>query len=289
MTSALSELVNILTLEKIGDDLYLGVGSKNDGADATYGGHLLGQATKAAIETVESGKNIHSLHAYFLSGGIPGEAITYFVERLRDGRSFCSRRVVAMQKNKKLLELNASFCVKRVGLKFSVDAPEDFHSLPSPESLPRYKDLMLRQDPMPFREDWALEERGVDVRVVNAPWGSAGLSDRKGIRMWIRLDGQLKLDAATHAAILAYQSDESLADNVLTPFGLTWGSTGVFLVSLDHSMWFHDVIDLNSWYFVEQWPVYTGSERGVASAHVWNAKGNLVASFTQEALVRFNG
>ena len=289
MTNALSELVNILTLAKIGDDLYLGVGSKNDGADATYGGHLLGQATKAAIETVESGRDIHSLHAYFLSGGTPGESITYLVERLRDGRSFCSRRVVAMQKKKKLLELNASFCVKRAGLNFAVDAPEDFPNLPSPESLPRYKDLMSKQDPIPFREDWALEERGVDVRIVNAPWGDAGLSGRKGIRMWIRLDGQLKFDAAIHAAILAYQSDESLADNVLSPFGLTWGSAGVFMVSLDHSIWFHDVIDLNSWHFVEQWPVYTGSERGVASAHVWNAKGNLVASFTQEALVRVNG
>ena len=289
MTNALSELVNLLTLEKIGEDLYLGTGSKNDGADATYGGHLLGQATRAAIETVKSGRDIHSLHAYFLSGGIPGESITYFVERLRDGRSFCSRRIVAMQKNKKLLELNASFCIKGDGLNFSVDAPEDFSSLPSPESLPRYKDLMLKQDPIPFREDWALEERGVDVRVVNAPWGGAGLSGSNGIRMWIRLDGKLEFDAATHAAILAYQSDESLADNVLTPFGLTWGSARVFMVSLDHSIWFHDVIDLNSWHFVEQWPVYTGSERGVASAHVWNSNGNLVASFTQEALVRVNG
>ena len=145
---------------------------------------------------------------------------------------------------------------------------------------------MLKQNPIPFREDWALEERGVDVRVVNAPWADAGLSDQKGIRMWIRADGKLNFDASIHAAILAYQSDESLADNVLSPFGLTWGSTGIFMVSLDHSIWFHDVIDLNSWHFVEQCPVYTGFERGVASARVWTARGNLVASFTQEALVR---
>lgn len=286
MTKVLSELVKILTLEKTGDDLFLGMGSKNDGADTTYGGHLLGQATRAATETVELDRNIHSLHAYFLKGGVPGEPITYSVERLRSGRSFCSRRVVAIQKNKKLLELNASFSTKRVGLEFSVDIPEDFHRLPSPDSLPRYKDLMLKQNPIPFREDWALEERGVDVRVVNAPWADAGLSDQKGIRMWIRTDGKLNFDASIHAAILAYQSDESLADNVLSPFGLTWGSTGIFMVSLDHSIWFHDLIDLNSWHFVEQWPVYTGFERGVASARVWTARGNLVASFTQEALVR---
>ena len=286
MTTALKELVNILTLERLEAYHFKGQGSKNDGAEGTYGGHLIGQSVAAAIETVNQDRTIHSLHAYFLSAGQPGEPIDYEVNGLRDGRSFCSRKVIGKQDGRVLIELNASFCKGKVGLKFSIAKPLDFDRLPSPEELPRYTELMATQDPLPFREDWALEERGLDVRIVNAPWSQRGVSKDGGIRMWIRADGELQSKPSLHAAILAYQSDESLADNVLNPFQLTWASPNVFMVSLDHALWFHRPVDLNNWHFVEQWPVCMALERGVASGYVWNNQGVLVASFTQEALVR---
>ena len=255
MTNALKELVNILTLERLETHRFKGRGSKNDGAEGTYGGHLLGQSVAAATETVVQDKTIHSLHAYFLSAGQPGEPIYYEVDVLRDGRTFCSRKVIGRQGSRVLIELNASFCEEKAGLNFDTTKSLDFDGLPSPEELPRYTELMAAQDPLPFREDWALEERGLDVRIVNAPRAERGSSKDGGIRMWIRADGELQSKPSLHAAILAYQSDESLADNVLTPFQLTWNSPNVFMVSLDHALWFHRPVDLNNWHFVEQWPV----------------------------------
>jgi len=221
-----------------------------------------------------------------LNAGQPGMPIEYQVERLRDGRSFCSRRVRGLQEGRVLLDLNASFCLRSKGLIFEATRPEDFEYLPLPDDLPRYPELMAMQDTLPFREDWALEEHGIDVRVVNAPWAERGLSTDGGIRMWVRADGQLEENSAIHEAVLAYQSDESLADNVLAPFNLTWNSPNMFMVSLDHALWFHQPINFNCWHFVEQWPVSVGMERGVATGKVWNKEGILVASFTQEALMR---
>jgi acyl-CoA thioesterase II len=286
----LEELIDILRLEQTGEDCFVGRGSSGDGADGTYGGHFLGQATAAALLTVAREQTAHSLHAYFLRRGEPGLAIAYTVERVRDGVSFSSRRVRAFQNDRLLFELHASFTRQSAGgLTQHASAPEDFASLPAPTSLPRYSELMASHDPVPLPEEWALREHGIDVRVVNAPWAPRGPSTAGGIRMWIRANGQLPDDPQLHNAALAYQSDESLADSLLVPFGVTWGDEGVFCVSLDHAMWFHDVVDLNAWHFVEQRAVTVTNERGVGTGSVWSADGRLVASFTQEVLLRIAG
>jgi len=286
MSEALQDLIEILRPARLSQNKFRGRGSAGDGAEGTYGGHFLGQATAAALATIDDDRAVHSIHAYFLRAGRPGEPIDYAVEHTRDGRSFCTRRVIASQEGKTVFELIASFTVAAESEVFDASPPADFEQLPEPESLPGYHELMARQDPLPLPEEWALRDHGVDVRIVNAPWSADGPSARQGIRMWIRANGTAPADPRLHTSMLAYQSDESLADNMLVPFGVTWSSPGVFLVSLDHAMWFHRPIDMNQWHFVEQWPVTVARGRGVATGYVWSRERKLVASFTQEALMR---
>lgn len=285
MSEALEDLIEILSPKLCGVDQFRGKGSTDDGADGTYGGHFLGQATAAALATVPEDRAVHSIHAYFLRGGTPGLPIDYHVDRVRDGRSFSVRRVTASQDGKTAFELYASFSLAVEGAVFDAVVPADFDSLPEPESLPLYRDLMLSHDKVPLPEAWALREHGIDLRVVNAPWSPSGPSSAGGIRMWIRANGVAPAQPNLHAAMLAYESDESVSDNLLIPFGKTWGSPGVFFVSLDHAMWFHRPINLNEWHFVEQWPVIAANSRGVSTGQVWSRDCKLVASFTQEVLM----
>jgi len=288
MSEALDDLIELLDLEETGKGHFRGRGSHGDGAEGTYGGHFLGQAAAAALRSVGEDRALHSLHGYFLRGGRPGTPIDYTVERVRDGRSFSTRRVQAGQDGRLAFELTASFCAEDGGRELRADPPRDFHGLPRPESLPRYHELMASHDPVPLPGDWALREHGMDVRVVNAPWSPRGPSESQGIRMWIRANGRAPADPKLHAAMLAYQSDESISDNVLVPFGVTWGDPNVFFVSLDHALWYHRPIDLNRWHFVEQWPVVATRGRGLSTGQVWDENGVLVATFTQEALMRFD-
>lgn len=288
MTQGLTNLIEILSPRLIAEDKFRGQGSSNDGAPGTYGGHFLGQASAAALATVADDRAVHSIHAYFLRGGTPGEPIDYEVERVRDGGAFSVRKVKAIQDERTAFELTASFTVQSEGKEILAQSPPNFGELPEPESLPAYKELMQSLDPIPLPEDWALRDHGLDMRVVNAPWTPNGPSAAGGIRIWIKANGRAPDDPNLHAAMLAYQSDESLADNLLIPFGVTWGSERVFFVSLDHAMWFHRPIDLNEWHFVEQWPITATGSRGVATARVWSRDQKLVASFTQEVLMHID-
>lgn len=286
--AALDDLIAIVTLRTRDDGCFEGIGSRDDGFEATFGGHLLGQAVAAASATVDGDQTIHSCHGYFLRAGQPGLPYTLAVERIRDGRTFSSRRVVVSQAGTKTqFELLASFARAEGGPQLRASAPVDLASLPAPEALPRREELMRTLDPLPLPEAWALREYGLDLRTIAAPWAPEGPSAEGGIRLWARADGTLPDDPALHCALLAYQSDESLADNIAIPWGVTWGSPDVTFVSLDHAMWFHRPFDLNQWHLIDQQPVTVSHGRGVATATVWNAGGELVASFTQEALLRF--
>ncbi|MDH3684125.1 MAG: thioesterase family protein [Acidimicrobiia bacterium] len=285
--SALDQLVATVQVEAIGPDRFRGVGSHHDGVDATYGGHFLGQATSAALATVDDDRRLHSLHGYFLRAGRPGEPYVLEVERLRDGRSFCTRRVRVFQnQGKTQFELLASCARPEDGPQKAAAPPVDLDRLPRPEDLPNQRELMASLDPLPLPEDWALRDYGLDIRTVNAPWVPEGPSADGGIRLWVKAAGPLPADDHLQAAIMAYQSDESIADNIAIPWGATWGSPGVVFVSLDHSIWFHRPFDLNQWLFIDQRPITVGHGRGLATATVWNTDGELVVSFTQEALLR---
>ena len=289
MTGAVDDLITTVSVTEIGADRFQGVGSKNDGVDATFGGHFLGQAVSAALATVEPDRRLHSLHAYFLRAGRPGEPYQLEVERIRDGRSFCTRRVRVFQDEEKTqFELLASCTIDEEGPRYPARPPADFDSLPDPESLPTHHELMSGLDPLPLPEAWAQRDYGLDIRTVNAPWAPGGPSADGGIREWVRAVSPIPTDHHLQSAILAYQSDESLADNIAVPWGATWGSPGVVFVSLDHAMWFHRPFDLNDWLFIDQQPLTVGHARGRASATIWNRAGELVASFTQEALLRLS-
>lgn len=289
MSTALQHLVDLLTLEAIGPDRWRGLGSRDDGVDATYGGHMLGQATAAACASCPPERVLHSLHAYFLRGGQPGVPYEYAVDRVRDGRSFSTRRVSAWQNGRHVLELIASFSDGAAGPTLVAAPPVDFAALPAPESLTSYSELMHTLDPPPLPLEWARRPLAIDLRPVNAPWSPRGPSAAGGIRHWIRAVAPLPNDAALHRAAFAYQSDESLADCLLIPQGLTWGAQGMTFVSLDHAIWFHRRLDLNDWLFVEQWPGTSEHGRGLAHGRVWSRAGELVCSYTQEVLMRLEG
>ncbi len=291
---AVTDLIATVSVEPAGPDRFVGRGSRNDGVEATFGGHFLGQAVSAANATVDADRRMHSLHAYFLRGGRPGQPYVHQVERVRDGRSFCTRRVSTSQDEggATQFELTASFAVGEGGPSLAAEPPPDFARLPRPHSLPTHGELMAGLDPLPLPADWALRDYGLDLRTVEAPWrparADASPAATRGIRLWFRSAGPLPADHHLQAAILAYQSDESLADNVAAPWGATWGSEGVVFVSLDHAMWFHRPFDLNHWHFLDQRAVTVGHGRGLATAMVWNEAGELVASATQEALLRLS-
>ncbi len=289
MTPGLTRLVDLLTLEEVEPDRFRGAGSVDDGVEATFGGHFLGQAVAAAQATVDDDRRIHSLHAYFLRGGEPEVPFELEVDRVRDGRSFCTRRVRTTQGGGKLqFELLASFSVVEEGVVLDPEPPAGFADLPDPESLPTYRELMSRQDPLPLPESWALRDVGIDIRTMNAPWAPDGVFGHGGIRLWIRAEDALPGDPRLHASMLAYQSDESLSDCVAAPFGVTWGSPGVVFVSLDHALWYHRPFRMDEWLFVDQQAVTVGQARGRAEGTVWNTSGEMVASFTQEALLRLS-
>lgn len=280
------QLIDILCLQASGENRWRGIGSAGDGAEGTYGGHFLGQATAAALCGTETPWHINSLHGYFLRAGTPAEPIEYTVERLRAGRSFVHLRVSALQQEKLLFEMTASLTSAGHELAFAATPPPEFTSLPAPQAVMSYGELMRSLDELPLPAEWALKDHGLDQRPVYAPWCERGVSPRGGICHWIKAREELPQDPALHAAMLAYQSDESVSDNVLIPFDLTWNSPGMAFVSLDHAMWFHRTVNLNEWLYVEQWPEQVAEERGLAHGRVWRSNGELVASFSQEALVR---
>mgnify|MGYP001169493108 CR=1 FL=1 len=280
-------MTDLVKTSKVDKLLFAGTASSDDGSDTTYGGHLLAQASYSASQTVtDSEKRLHAISANFLRAGISGKKYTYEVEILSDGKSFSRRNVRAFQENRLVLQLVASFCREGDGLQFKAESPPDFSSIPMPESLPPYDVIMRSLNKVPFREDWAFRQHGFDRRIVNAPWTNDKFDLSDGIKMWIRADGHVDKLKNLHEALLIYQSDESLADNILVPFGLTWSSPEVFMVSLDHSMWIHQPIDVNDWLYIEQEPLISIFERGLAKAHVWNTAGILVSTFLQEALFR---
>ena len=283
-------MVNLIKTTKTEDLLFEGAGSYDDGSDTTYGGHLLAQASYSACQTIDDPKKrLHSLTANFIRAGESGKKYTYKVEVLSDGKSFSRRQVRGFQGDKQIMQLTASFCNEDGGLEFEAVSPKDFSSIPAPESILTYHELMQDLDEIPFRRDWAFRQHGFDRRIIQAPWANKKFDESIGIKMWVKAAGYIENAANLHEALLIYQSDESLADNILIPFGLTWSSPNVFMVSLDHSLWIHRPVDVNEWLYVEQEPIVAIYERGLSKARVWDANGVLISSFLQEALFRERG
>ena len=278
----ISELLDVLDLEERDDKGFVGLGSGHGGY-GLYGGHQIAQSIVAAYRSVGPERRLHSVHALFLRGGDGIQKIDYDVETIRDGRTFCQRRVTGSQNAKSIFDLTASFHTPEEGP--GVISPPPPQYLEKPENLPTFEECMMEVGPI-FGEEWSHGPRPVEYRIEHAPWSPTGPSETGGINFWFRARRPLSDEPEVHAGILAYMSDDCIADTLLVPHGRTWGTEGTMLVSLDHAMWFHAEARADEWIYVQQWPVEASGARGLAEARMWQ-NDRLVASVAQEALTRF--
>jgi len=281
VTAALDELIRLLDLEPIEVNLFRGV-SPDENRQRVFGGQVAGQALVAATRTVgDSDRFVHSLHAYFLRPGDPTVPILYEVDRIRDGRSFTTRRVVAIQHGKAIFNLQASFHVVEPGPDHQIPMPA---GVPEPETLPDFKTRMA-----PYRErmgPWYDRPRPIDIRHIDGDPFSRQGRPATGQRVWMRADGDLPEDPTLHACIVTYASDMTLLDTTVLPFGLSWESPGMQMASLDHAMWFHRPFRADGWLLYDQSAFSSGAGRGLAGGAIFSRDGTLAVTVVQEGLAR---
>jgi Acyl-CoA thioesterase len=282
MTAPIAEVLDLLNLEKIEENIFRGVSPK-DRLQRVFGGQVLGQALMAANRTVED-RLCHSLHAYFLRAGDPKVPILYEVDRSRDGASFTSRRVVAIQHGRPIFTLEASFQKDEPGYEHAFERPD----VPDPESLKCDDELraaIADEVPEEFRA-WALKPRPIETRPVDPrPYFKPGKRPPQEMA-WIRTAGALPDDPALHRSVAAFASDMSIIGTALLPHGIGWYDERVQLASLDHAMWFHRPFRIDDWLlFVQDSPSSYGA-RGFNRGLLFARDGALVASVAQEGLMR---
>lgn len=283
MKPVLRELVDLLALEPLEVNLFRGQ-SQNLGWGRVYGGQVLGQALSAASQTVPPERVVHSLHAYFLRPGDAERPIVYEVDPIRDGRSFTTRRVIAIQGGKAIFNLAASFQVQEGGLSHQADMPD----VPGPDGLLNESQLAAQvadKIPAPLR-DRALAGRPIEARVVE-PYNILRPRAAEPHRaIWFRAVSPLPDDPALHRYLLAYASDSHFIGTAMMPHGVSWLSPNMQVASLDHAMWFHRPFRMDEWLLhVIESPTAAGA-RGLVRGLWFDQKGTLVASNTQEGLMR---
>jgi acyl-CoA thioesterase II len=283
VTAALDELVDLLHLETLEVDLFRG-SSPPEQRLRVFGGQVAAQSLIAAGRTVADGQGrerpVHSLHAYFLRPGDPRIPILYQVDRIRDGGSFTTRRVAAVQRGEPVFHLSASFHVHEEGVSHQERMPR----VPDPETLPTWPEAMA-----PWRDllgDHFNRPRPIDVRHVGEPLRlpSEGAPRAPSHRMWLRADGALPNDPLLHTCMVAYASDLTLLDTIMLPHGLIW--TEGSQASLDHAMWFHRPFRADEWLLYDQHSPTAASARGLATGTLFTRDGTLVVSVVQEGLLR---
>jgi acyl-CoA thioesterase-2 len=283
MASPVQDLLKILDLEQLELNLFRGH-SPQTGWQRVYGGQVIGQALVAACRTLDvTARPPHSLHAYFLLGGDPKVPIVYEVERVRDGRSFATRRVVAIQHGEAIFIMSVSFHADEPGLTHQAPMPD----VPMPEELPTLADLKQRTLPMPEPVQRFYErERPIELRPVEFDRYMGRKIENGRFHLWLRASGRLPDDPAIHRCVLAYASDMGLLDSSLVPHGRTLFEKEFMAASLDHALWFHRPFRADDWLlYAHDSPNLSGS-RGFSRGLVFTRDGTLVASVTQEGLVR---
>ncbi len=285
MLAPLADLVQLLELEPLEVDLFRGA-SRDIGSPQVFGGQVLGQALAAAHATV-SGRDVHSLHAYFLRRGDFNAPIVYQVDRSRDGGSFSSRRVVAIQHGQQIFHMAASFHGVEKGLVHQLAMPD----VPPPESLPDLRELLEAQ-PVPLPpavQRFSGRNSPFEFRAVQAMGYPDPEPGPPRLDVWFRAVDSPGAQLALHACLLAYVSDYHLMTTAMRPHGYSLGSSGVVVASIDHAMWFHRPVRVDEWllYAIES-PAAAGA-RGFARASIYSQQGMLVASTAQEGLIRLAG
>lgn len=281
--STRGELLEVLDLEPLEVNIYRGT-NRDIGSGRVFGGQVLAQALVAARRTIEEDRDAHSLHGYFILPGDLEAPIVYFVDRLRDGRSFTTRRVTAIQHGRAIFNLSASFQVRESGPEHQVAMP----AVPAPDELVSELEQIRRQaDRIPVSLRGVLtQDRPLDFRIV-APQDPIDPARSEPVRhVWFRVIGELPDDILYHQAALAYASDYGMLATVLQPHGLGIRAPGLQVASLDHAVWFHRPFRADEWllYAIES-PAAAGA-RGFALGRVFTRAGTLVASVAQEGLTR---
>jgi len=284
MSRVLDELVQLLALERIEENLFRGP-SQDLGWGTVFGGQVLGQALSAAVQTVPADRHVHSLHAYFLRAGDVRKPIVYDVDRIRDGRSFTTRRVVAIQSGRPIMNMSSSFQIEEPGLEHADAMPE----VAPPESFPTERERIARQIgrlPAALQER-ARVERPFETRTSDPEgdlFAPTALPPRRMV--WTRTVDRLPDDPGVHRALLAYASDAMFVTVSLLPHAVNWLTPGIQIASLDHVIWFHQPFRCDEWllHAIES-PAAHGA-RGLVRGRIFTRDGRLVASTAQEGLIR---
>jgi acyl-CoA thioesterase-2 len=282
MQDAVDQLVAILDLEELEVNIFRGR-SPEENRQRVFGGQVAGQALVAAGRTVERGL-VHSLHAYFLRPGDPATPILYQVDRIRDGRTFTTRRVVAIQHGHAIFHLSASFQPEEPGPDHQIPMP----AAPDPDSLPTFEERMRKvADRLPKEaQQWMGRDRPIEVRAVvgGNPFRPTPRAPRQLV--WIRASGRLPDPLLLHQCVVAYASDMTLLDTATLPHAIAWNDPGYLMASLDHAMWFHRPFRADEWLLYAQESPSAHGARGFTTGHLFTRDGRLAVSVAQEGLIR---
>jgi acyl-CoA thioesterase-2 len=283
MQSVLADLIDLLALERLDRDLFRGR-SQDLGWHAIFGGQVLGQALSAAAQTVPAERPVHSLHGYFIRAGDVTRPIVYEVDRLRDGRSFTTRRVAAIQEGEPIFSLEASFQVDESGFDHQDPMPD----VPAPETLRSEREMAIAlADRLPESvRAIATAERPIEIRPVDPrnPLRPKVTAPQRSL--WYRTIDKLPDDPALHRYLLAYASDFSFLGTALDPHGVSWLTPGMQVASLDHVMWFHRPFRFDDWLLYAVDSASASGGRGLVRGRFFDRAGRLIASCAQEGLIR---
>ncbi|MCL6416985.1 acyl-CoA thioesterase II [Aestuariirhabdus sp. Z084] len=283
MSQQLNELLELLKLEKIEENLFRGQ-SQDLGFPNVFGGQVMGQALSAAKQTVDESRSVHSFHSYFLRPGDARKPIVYEVDCIRDGKSFTTRRVVAIQNGAAIFFMSASFQVEEPGFDHQSDMPQ----VAGPDNIPSKTDLYRQFQhliPETIREKMVCE-KPIEMRLLDPQ----NMIDPKVMEpqsfIWCRTNGEMPDDLRIHKYLLAYASDFDFLPVSLNPHGESFWKPHMQVATIDHAMWFHRPFRFDEWLlYVVDSPSASGA-RGLVRGQYYNQQGELVASTIQEGLIR---
>jgi acyl-CoA thioesterase-2 len=279
VSTPVQDLIALLDLEAIEVNIFRGAQPRENNPllQRVFGGQVAGQALVAAARTVDPSRHVHSLHAYFLRPGDMTIPILYEVDHIRDGKSFTTRRVVAIQHGRAIFNLQASFQVPETGYE---------HEAPMPVVTPPEETPTIEERLEAAGLQWMMHERPIDVRHVEAPVYLNRENGRSTQHVWIKAREPLPDDPILHTCVVTYASDMTLLDTALLPHGRTFGDTGLQMASLDHAMWFHRPFRADEWLLYSQHTPSASGARGLATGSIFRHDGTLVISVVQEGLIR---
>jgi acyl-CoA thioesterase-2 len=284
--NVLEELLRLLKLEKIEENIFRGQ-SQDLGFGSVFGGQVLGQALSAAYQTIQSDRKAHSLHAYFLRMGDANKPIIYNVDCIRDGKSFTTRRVVAIQKGRAIFNMSASFQIDEPGFDHQDKAPE----IIGPEGIESELELAIAvadKIPKSIREK-ILCKKPIEFRPVN-PIDPFSPEIREPIGYtWFKAIDKMPDDYRVHQYMLAYASDFGFVVTSLYPHGHSYWERDMQVASLDHALWFHRDFRMDEWLLYVMHSPNAYKAKGLNNGKIFTKEGKLIASVSQEGLIRKHG